>query len=75
LSLNRREQEDSSRAQLERYNLAQAVDYMGTGATLSIFLVLDLTAHPGGVPHLSECECAWVARRRGRGVVGVAACN
>ncbi|WP_203823614.1 hypothetical protein [Actinoplanes palleronii] len=58
----KRELRDSSRAELERSYLAQAADYSGTSATLGMLLVLDLTPHPAGVPHLSEC--AWVASRR-----------
>jgi hypothetical protein len=61
----KRELRNSSRAELERSYLAQAADYSGTSATLGMLLVLDLTSHQAGVPHLSEC--AWVARQRPRG--------
>jgi hypothetical protein len=56
----KRELRDASPAALERSYLVQAADYSGTSATLGILLVLDLTAHPSGVRHLSEC--AWVTR-------------
>ncbi|WP_157441662.1 hypothetical protein [Actinoplanes awajinensis] len=58
----KRELRNSSRAELERAYLAQAADYSGTSATLGMLLVLDLTPHPAGVPHLSEC--AWVTSCR-----------
>ena len=61
----KRELRDSSRAALERAYLAQAADYSGTSATLGVLLVLDLTPHPTGVPHLSEC--AWATRWRPAG--------
>jgi hypothetical protein len=61
----KRELRHSSRADLERSYLAQAADYSGTSAVLGMLLVLDLTSHRAGVPHLSEC--AWVARRRPAG--------
>jgi hypothetical protein len=53
---------DASDHRLVRSYLTQAADYSGTSATLGILLVLDLTPHPTGVRHLSEC--AWVARAR-----------
>jgi hypothetical protein len=56
----KRELRDASPPALERSYLIQAADYSGTSATLGILLVLDLTAHPAGVRHLSEC--AWVTR-------------
>jgi hypothetical protein len=58
----KRELQDASRAALGRSYLPQTADYSGTSATLGIMLVLDLTSHPTGVRHLSEC--AWVARHR-----------
>ncbi|WP_212988547.1 hypothetical protein [Actinoplanes auranticolor] len=58
----KRELRTSARAELERSYLTQAADYSGTSATLGMLLVLDLTSHRAGVPHLSEC--AWVTRRR-----------
>jgi hypothetical protein len=61
----KRELRDSSRPALERSYLAQAADYSGTSATLGMLLVLDLTPHPTGVPHLSEC--AWVTHWRPAG--------
>jgi len=61
----KRELRDSSRPALERSYLAQAADYSGTSATLGMLLVLDLTPHPTGVRHLSEC--AWVTRWRPTG--------
>jgi hypothetical protein len=61
----KRELRDASRDTLERSYLAQAADYSGTSAALGILLVLDLTSHPAGVRHLSEC--AWVTRHRPAG--------
>jgi hypothetical protein len=58
----KRELRDGSNHALERSYLAQAADYSGTSASLGILLVLDLTPHPTGVRHLSEC--AWVTRCR-----------
>jgi hypothetical protein len=58
----KRELRDSSRGVLERSYLVQAADYSGTSATLGMLLALDLTPHPAGVPHLSEC--VWVASHR-----------
>jgi hypothetical protein len=58
----KRERRDASNAALERGYAMQAADYAGTSATLGILLVLDLTAHPDGVRHLSEC--AWATRHR-----------
>jgi hypothetical protein len=58
----KRELRDASNHGLERSYLTQAADYSGTSATLGILLVLDLTSHPTGVRHLSEC--AWVTRTR-----------
>jgi len=58
----KRELRDGSNQALERSYLTQAADYSGTSATLGILLVLDLTPHPIGVRHLSEC--AWVTRHR-----------
>lgn len=58
----KRELRDGSAEALERSYLTQAADYCGTSAALGVLLVLDLTPHPAGVRHLSEC--AWVARCR-----------
>lgn len=58
----KRELRDASAEALERSYLTQAADYAGSGAILGVLLVLDLTPHPRGVRHLSEC--AWVARSR-----------
>jgi hypothetical protein len=58
----KRELRDASGVALERSYLTQAADYAGTSATLGLLLVLDLTSHPAGVRHLSEC--AWVTRHR-----------
>jgi hypothetical protein len=58
----KRELRNNSPAALERSYLAQAADYSGTSAALGMLLVLDLTPHPAGAPHLSEC--VWVAVHR-----------
>jgi hypothetical protein len=58
----KRELRNASPAALEQVNLTQAADYAGTSAALGVLLVLDLTPHPTGVRHLSEC--VWVARHR-----------
>jgi hypothetical protein len=58
----KREQSDASKRALERSYLTQAADYSGTSAALGLMLVLDLTPHPSGVRHLSDC--AWVTRYR-----------
>jgi len=61
----KRELRDASKAALERSYLTQAADYAGTSAALGLLLVLDLTPHPDGVRHLSEC--AWLAASRPSG--------
>ncbi|MBB4752190.1 hypothetical protein [Actinoplanes lobatus] len=58
----KRELRNNSPAAMERSYLAQAADYSGTSAALGMLLVLDLTPHPAGAPHLSEC--VWVAVHR-----------
>ncbi len=58
----KRELGDASPQALERSYRTQAADYSGTSATLGLLLVLDLTPHPSGVRHLSDC--AWVTRSR-----------
>ncbi len=58
----KRELDNASDTALEKSYLAQAADYSGTNAALGQLLVLDLTNHPDGVRHLSEC--AWVTTHR-----------
>jgi len=58
----KRELGNSTRANLEAAYLAQAVEYQSTNEPLGQLLVLDLTDHSGGTPHIKDS--IWVAHRR-----------
>lgn len=58
----KRELTDAARTSLEAAYLAQAVEYQSTNEPLGQLLVLDLTDHSGGTPHISDS--IWVAHRR-----------
>jgi hypothetical protein len=58
----KRELGNSARASLEAAYLAQAVEYQSTNEPLGQLLVLDLTDHSGGTPHISDS--IWVTHRR-----------
>lgn len=58
----KRERSNSSRANLEARYLAQAVEYQSTNEPLGQLLVLDLTDHSDGTPHIKDS--IWVTHRR-----------
>lgn len=58
----KRELGNSARASLEAAYLAQAVEYQSTNEPFGQLLVLDLTDHSGGTPHINDS--IWVAHRR-----------
>ena len=58
----KRELNDASRAALEDAYLAQAIEYQSTSQPMGQLLVLDLTDHYSGTPHISES--VWVTHRR-----------
>jgi hypothetical protein len=60
----KRELANALRDNLEDKYLAQAVEYQGTNVPLGLLLVLDLTAHPHGLPHLRDT--VWVGTARDR---------
>ncbi len=57
----KREQSDATRAGLQRY-VPQAAAYSGSNVPFSQLLVLDLTEHASGMPHLGDL--AWVVEQR-----------
>jgi hypothetical protein len=57
----KREMDDNTHAGIEAAYLTQAIEYQATNVPLSMLLVLDLTDHSHGIPHLSDT--AWVAHR------------
>jgi len=61
----KREQSDASRGKLEAAYLAQALEYQSTSEPLGQLLVLDLTDHSAGTPHISHS--VWVTHRRDAG--------
>jgi hypothetical protein len=76
----KREQADASRQSVETSYLTQALEYQRTNVPLGILLVLDLTSHIHGLPHLKDT--IWVVHRdpassgtRQSAVVGVVAGN
>lgn len=58
----KRELKDASRRSLENSYLAQAVEYQSTNEPLGQLLVLDLTDHTSGTPHIKDS--IWVTHRR-----------
>ncbi len=58
----KRELSNAARESLESAYLAQAAEYQSTSEPLGQLLVLDLTSHSGGTPHINES--IWVTRRR-----------
>ncbi|TXN29775.1 hypothetical protein [Lacisediminihabitans profunda] len=58
----KRELSNAARASLEAAYLAQAVEYQSTNEPLGQLLVLDLTDHTDGTPHINDS--IWVAHRR-----------
>ena len=58
----KRELSDASRDKLEAAYLPQALEYQSTSQPLGQLLVLDLTDHSAGTPHISQS--VWVTHRR-----------
>lgn len=58
----KRELTSAARGSIESAYLAQAAEYQSTNEPLGQLLVLDLTDHSGGTPHIKES--IWVAHRR-----------
>lgn len=58
----KRELSNAARESLESAYLAQAAEYQSTSEPLGQLLVLDLTSHSGGTPHINES--IWVTHRR-----------
>ena len=58
----KRELTNASRRSLEDSYLAQALEYQSTSEPLGQLLVLDLTDHRSGTPHISDS--IWVTHRR-----------
>ncbi|CAN3130686.1 hypothetical protein ACNUDN_22435 [Mycobacterium sp. smrl_JER01] len=58
----KRELSDASRSNVENSYLAQALEYQSTNQPLGQLLVLDLTDHTAGTPHINES--IWVTHRR-----------
>lgn len=58
----KRELTDASKENLETAYIAQALEYQSTSEPLGQLLVLDLTDHSAGTPHLNES--IWVTHRR-----------
>lgn len=58
----KRELNNAVGARLEAAYLAQAVEYQSTNEPLGQLLVLDLTDHSAGTPHINDS--IWVAHRR-----------
>lgn len=58
----KRELRTAERQSIESAYLAQAAEYQSTNEPLGQLLVLDLTDHSGGTPHLQDS--IWVAHRR-----------
>ncbi len=58
----KRELGDASKESLESAYLAQALEYQSTNHPLGQLLVLDLTDHSSGTPHVTES--IWVTHRR-----------
>lgn len=61
----KRELNDASRGYLEAAYLAQALEYQSTSQPLGQLLVLDLTDHSAGTPHISQS--VWVTHHRDDG--------
>lgn len=59
----KRELSDASRVKLDAAYLAQALEYQSTSQPLGQLLVLDLTDHSAGTPHIGES--VWVTHRKG----------
>jgi len=58
----KRELNDASRNKLESAYIAQALEYQSTNEPLGQLLVLDLTNHSAGTPHINDS--IWVTHRR-----------
>lgn len=58
----KRERGSASREDLDSSYLAQATEYQSTNLPLGQLLVLDLTEHPSGTPHINDS--IWVTHRR-----------
>lgn len=58
----KRELSNAARESIESAYLAQAVEYQSTNEPLGQLLVLDLTNHSGGTPHINDS--IWVTHRR-----------
>lgn len=58
----KRELNDAARENLEEAYLAQALEYQSTSQPLGQLLVLDLTDHSSGTPHINDS--IWVAHHR-----------
>lgn len=57
----KRELQNASKEHIESAYLAQTLEYQAANVPLGQLLVLDLTSHKGGTPHLGES--IWVAHR------------
>lgn len=76
----KREKSDASRQSVESAYLTQALEYQLTNIPLGMLLVLDLTSHTHGLPHLRDT--VWVVHRdlpgsdtRRSSVIGIVAGN
>ena len=58
----KRELADASRDKLEAAYLSQALEYQSTSQPLGQLLVLDLTDHSAGTPHIGDS--VWVTHRK-----------
>lgn len=58
----KRELNDASKDRLEAAYLAQALEYQSTNEPFGQLLVLDLTDHSSGTPHITDS--IWVTHRR-----------
>ncbi|OLO48667.1 hypothetical protein BKH28_09195 [Actinomyces oris] len=58
----KRELADSSKTSIESAYLAQAMEYQSTNQPFAQLLVLDLTDHSAGTPHVADS--VWVSHRR-----------
>lgn len=58
----KRELNDAGREKLEKAYLAQALEYQSTSQPLGQLLVLDLTDHSSGTPHINDS--IWVTHHR-----------
>jgi len=58
----KRELSNAARESIESAYLAQAAEYQSTNEPLGQLLVLDLTNHSGGTPHINDS--IWVTHRR-----------